>query len=274
MATKLRIGILGTCPVCEGEFKTKNQKMVHHGYRRPGDGEIHDDCFGVGSLAYEVSDIGCKSYKSWVDGNKCSAKKQLDRLPEATHISRLEIKGSWSYEQKHFAIGVTPPHIWEREINRLESELKHKIQHYEWEEDRMTRLIMNWVEKPLREVTEAVAQALVKAEREKRAAERQAKRDEIAAKARALKEKRRAKEELRKAHVQSFVDSVKALREAVVNKEILDGRGAARALVEEFRSKKNERKFGYIWLHKYVSLQDREAFVMLNMTHENGSFNF
>jgi len=50
MSTTLRVGTLGTCPVCEGEYKVKGGVLVHHGYRRPGDGAISNDGRRIGSL--------------------------------------------------------------------------------------------------------------------------------------------------------------------------------------------------------------------------------
>ena len=54
--------LLGTCPVCEGTFKTREGRMVHHGYERPGDGMIHGDCFAVNRLAYELSCDATKEF--------------------------------------------------------------------------------------------------------------------------------------------------------------------------------------------------------------------
>ena len=47
---------VGNCQICERDQKlTVDMKMVHHGYLRPGDGEIHGDCPCVGAEPYEVS---------------------------------------------------------------------------------------------------------------------------------------------------------------------------------------------------------------------------
>ena len=44
---------LGNCQVCEGDQKLHHGRMVHHGYKRPGDGFIV--CPGVHQVPYEVS---------------------------------------------------------------------------------------------------------------------------------------------------------------------------------------------------------------------------
>lgn len=54
----------GTCPVCEGNFKRNGTGLVHHGYRRPGHGNIVGDCFAVGYLPWELSPIGAEEYVS------------------------------------------------------------------------------------------------------------------------------------------------------------------------------------------------------------------
>lgn len=47
---------VGFCAICEGDFKlTEDDKLVHHGYKRPGIGYIVGDCIAVGYDPYEVS---------------------------------------------------------------------------------------------------------------------------------------------------------------------------------------------------------------------------
>lgn len=46
---------IGQCQVCEGDFKLLGGRLVHHGYKRPGYGEIVGDCPGVHEPPYEVS---------------------------------------------------------------------------------------------------------------------------------------------------------------------------------------------------------------------------
>lgn len=45
----------GTCGVCERHHKVRDQKVVLHGYQRPGDGYITGRCFGEAMLAWEIS---------------------------------------------------------------------------------------------------------------------------------------------------------------------------------------------------------------------------
>src|SRR5262245_23090079 len=66
---------VGFCPICEGDFKlvpkagrisgdkVSEHALVHHGYRRPGTGSIHVDCFAVGWLPYELSKEVCERWR-------------------------------------------------------------------------------------------------------------------------------------------------------------------------------------------------------------------
>jgi hypothetical protein len=52
-----------TCPACFRDICVDlNGTMVHHGYERPGDGQIHGDCFGVGYASYEESPKGTQDF--------------------------------------------------------------------------------------------------------------------------------------------------------------------------------------------------------------------
>ena len=46
---------IGECQICEGDFKLHHGTLVHHGYKRPGDGSIRGDCPGVMHEPYEQS---------------------------------------------------------------------------------------------------------------------------------------------------------------------------------------------------------------------------
>lgn len=53
----------GSCPCCFGLHKLlSNGTMVHHGFERPGDGNIYGDCFGVSYKPFEVSPEGTIAY--------------------------------------------------------------------------------------------------------------------------------------------------------------------------------------------------------------------
>jgi hypothetical protein len=73
----------GSCPACFQNIKLANdgEKMVLHGYRRPGTGTTHGSCFGVGYPAFELSVKGTKDYlKQVVEPNYKLKKLKLERL--------------------------------------------------------------------------------------------------------------------------------------------------------------------------------------------------
>jgi hypothetical protein len=52
-----RDSVTAECQICENrQCMTKDGRMVHHGYQRPGDGYIHGDCMGVGYLPFPAYD--------------------------------------------------------------------------------------------------------------------------------------------------------------------------------------------------------------------------
>jgi len=56
----------GTCPCCFGLYKlTTDGGMVHHGFTRPGIGQILGDCFGVGYQPFEVSFAGTEALRNY-----------------------------------------------------------------------------------------------------------------------------------------------------------------------------------------------------------------
>lgn len=57
----------GTCWHCWRNIKrAPDGRLVHHGFQRPGDGQIHGDCLGVGTVPYEVGqDAGRDALRGW-----------------------------------------------------------------------------------------------------------------------------------------------------------------------------------------------------------------
>lgn len=65
--TDLTTRYIGTCVVCERKIRVRDNHLVHHGYKRPGDGYIYGDCFGVGYEPHETSDDLAKKYLKWCE---------------------------------------------------------------------------------------------------------------------------------------------------------------------------------------------------------------
>lgn len=244
MSANVKVGLLGICPACEGEFKVRDGKLVHHGFTRPGDGQIHGDCFAVGYEPYQRSTKGCEDYKAVIETRLADLEKFLNEIPARTYWSELVVKG-WSrseIETRQYVLGVTDRYTWERFVDNKTRETEYAIRQCKSEIARMERLIGAWSLKDLREVTEEVAAAQVKAQRDARAAERAAKKAEKDAKAAALKAKRDARDAKREAAFTAFVEKLQAIAASPEGEK--EKTAAARTEWYAFFSKKTKRELG------------------------------
>lgn len=61
---------VATCPACFGRFKLHgagdDERLVLHGYERPGDGYVLGRCFGVGLKPYELSVEGTVAFREYI----------------------------------------------------------------------------------------------------------------------------------------------------------------------------------------------------------------
>lgn len=276
MSRTMKIGILGICPVCEGEFKVRHGKLVHHGFTRPGDGMIHGDCFAVAYEPYQRSTKGCEDYKAAVVVQLEGLKAYLGRLNrgEVTHFSEISRRGAWSeVEVVEYAVGVTDRYTWTRLVEGKIRGTESQIRGCESEVARMDRLIAGWSLKDLREVTEEAASAQLKAERDARAAERAAKKAEKDAKAAALKAKRDAREAAREEAFQVFVTVLKTLDTS--DKPQAEKAKEARDAWLSFFSPKTKRQLGDL-TDFYYAFRKRDLDPMLIRlelaTRQNGDW--
>jgi len=136
----------GKCPVCGGDYKrTHGNKMVHHGYERPGDGYIHGDCYGVGYLPYEVSDEGCVAYKALLAPMVIECGIRMDALVNGKVIS-MWVK----LVQGEPAVEITPEHKeWTKQLEIATIECKQKLDTLKSEVARMDQWIKDWLPIPL-----------------------------------------------------------------------------------------------------------------------------
>lgn len=218
--------LIGTCPVCEGRFKVFGGRggalasMVHHGYKRPGDGMIHGDCWAVGREPYEHSCEATKEYQAALNGRRADvegalepylrrAKLYFERTSPRYSVARV-IDGH--VETEAFAIGVTDAWRFREAYDRQIREKHAELATLEAEIQRTTRLINNWKLRSLEEVMEAVS-AVAAQERQVQKELRAIAKDQKAAKAQALKAKREALAARRAQQLKAFADRVKAAAE-------------------------------------------------------------
>jgi hypothetical protein len=245
----MKIGILGLCPVCEGEFKVRAGKLVHHGFERPGDGMIHGDCFAVGYEPYERSSKGSKNFKKELTSFLAKAKEARTALDSKTYFAELRVtREGYGRNAKEtittveYALGVTKPYAWARLVDGKIRDIEFRIRALEGDIARMDRLIAAWSLKPLREVTEAAASAATKALRDARTAERDAKNAVKDAKAAALKAKRDARKAKGEVAFEALVAKLTGIKSGPMSSE--EKTRHALAAWGEFFSPKTKREVG------------------------------
>ena len=68
--------VIGHCGICNNVQKLRNERLVLHGYTRPGYGWIQGSCFGVGYKAWELSPESAVAYveelKGMIRGQRAS----------------------------------------------------------------------------------------------------------------------------------------------------------------------------------------------------------
>jgi len=258
MSSELVSRLLGTCPICEGSFKlTSTEKLVHHGFKRPGDGVIHGDCFAVDYPPYEVSCEVTKVYRSSIETFLQNVNKTIAQY-KANEIKHFVKFNLYSRKTVEFVLGVTDPYVWERECESQIRELEFRARGLSNEIARLTRLIDNWEPRDIQTVMEEKAKN-ERATREAKAAELEAKRTEKATKEAAKKARKTALEAKRANIKANFVKSFEDLsKEPESHERTLK----AYKLVDKFK------KINFMW---WRDLGCDEALLSLGLAYrENG----
>jgi len=194
---------IGTCPVCERQQRLHKMRMVHHGYRRPGTGEIEGDCFGVGYPPYELSSEGTEDYLEKLLGQREHYQDFLRRL-EAGEVRTLHKDVSIGRFSPPKMVTLTPAdgYDFDEELRSRIRDTRYYIRGLDTEIARCERLIKDWVKRPVRTIEEE-AQEL-----ERLRVEREAAREELRAarrsKREALDAKNRQREEERLALMDEY----------------------------------------------------------------------
>lgn len=208
----LRTRFVGTCPVCQKRQKLHDNKLVHHGYQRPGHGSIVGDCYGVGYEAYELSTKGCEEYREHAKGIEASHAEMLAKLESGEtrtlHVLKRKYLGMGEY--KNYTVTLSADSADAKEVLDFEEELasqiaqqKAEVKGWKFEQERMTKLITAWTLKPI--ITWQEHLEVVKREKFEAGAERRA---ELAAKRAARAEKARLLAEKKVAWKQEKADLI------------------------------------------------------------------
>jgi len=211
------VTILGTCGVCEREIAVQDGRLVHHGYRRPGDGQIHGDCFAVGYEPYERSTKACEDYRQMVAQSIPPLETRLAALEAGTvtYIRKVAIRKVAMDRRElivtEYVAGVSDYWTFAEAIRRETSEVRYALNAAQAEVARMQRLIDGF---ELRELgTETRAGQKTREEKEARAAERAAKRAAKAEKEAAKNAKKAAREAKAEAVKAKYRGELEALAE-------------------------------------------------------------
>lgn len=175
---------VGTCPVCEGEYKLHRLKMVHHGYTRPGTGEIEGDCPGVGWPPFEISPDGAIHY---LDNGLVPRLEKLTASLlslKSGHVNELRKKdgyeGSFRNRVPKFKLLTrSDGYEFEQELRIRIRETERQVEWVSKDVTRLERKIEGWVEGPVRTEDEVqqVRQRMTDERRSVIEVARQAKRD-------------------------------------------------------------------------------------------------
>lgn len=182
---------IGTCPVCEGQQRLHKLTMVHHGYRRPGYGQIVGDCFGVGFPPYELSTEGTEAYLVAVLAGIANNGHALDELraPDLASVTVRQLRRPGWSRGEYEDVVYTPAdgHKFRDAVQSKIRAVERSQEQLRDEQRRCERLIRDWVKRPVRTEEEDMARKSQETA-ERRAvldaarAVRQAKRDAISAK--------------------------------------------------------------------------------------------
>lgn len=180
MATTTRF--TGFCPCCTGTFKVRDEKLVHHGYQRPGFGFIVGDCFGALQTPHELSQKTAERYADFLQDNLHQTRGQLAQLPGRTElpygkktVTKAEAPEGgydWDGDREATLALYNAVQAWDRAYKSMESKLRGRLEGLAQEIERVNGLIETWTEKTLGTVEEQVRKAAAeKAERAARKAQ-------------------------------------------------------------------------------------------------------
>jgi hypothetical protein len=133
----------GTCGVCEQNVKMRDdQRLVHHGFQRPGDGMIHGDCFGVGYRPHELSSEAASDFVEKL--LKPRAERLRQRLNDLREGKVAEIQiNQFSYfvEPKYIHVGEMG---WDRALEREISLTEANVKQYAEQISYFTKKVGEW----------------------------------------------------------------------------------------------------------------------------------
>lgn len=68
------------CQICEGHFTAKKGLLAKHGYKRPGDGFLHGECFGAHRVDYATGTDALVEYRVLIADMHAGAVRAFEAL--------------------------------------------------------------------------------------------------------------------------------------------------------------------------------------------------
>lgn len=129
-----------TCPCCFRSIAVRGGKMVHHGYERPGNGQLIGNCWGIAYAPLETSTEGLEWLIGFHDNKLKEDKLRLQELPTATKISILVQFPKVKLET------YTPDHKdWKKVYDIRKGELEGDIRNRKFNLDVYRRHLNDWI---------------------------------------------------------------------------------------------------------------------------------
>ncbi len=161
----------GTCPACFRNIKLDAaQKMVHHGYQRPGIGYIVGDCFCVGYLPYELSSEGTKAFLERAIRPALDAARGYLKALKGDKITQFERKvedhsqprdnRTWRFPVKKIIVregeNEEPGYSFKNMLESAIRETEHRVKSISADVKAYETLIADWKLAPLPEAGKKV----------------------------------------------------------------------------------------------------------------------
>jgi len=160
---------LGHCQVCGHEQKIVRGRLVRHGYRRPGHGQIHGRCKGTDASPYEVSCDRLRQLRedrqeALADHESYLTKIKRGQVASFTQLVRTK-KGM---EQKEYSARAMDPVAFQHALDVLRSSVEREIASDRNDIVSMTMRIDAWRPRDVRTVSEHEQERRTTEEREER----------------------------------------------------------------------------------------------------------
>lgn len=145
--TKTKTTKTAECQVCARVQATKGGVLVHHGYKRPGVGEIVGDCYGVGHAPFPAHDALDAAFAMTVRylesaADALAAFEGFERTAFVTHEERRTPSGRvYDIRTTHYAVGVTVRHDYVQAHARWIGDLRTNVRLTTGEVARLERRI-------------------------------------------------------------------------------------------------------------------------------------